>query len=105
MLSSASMPRLCSVLYLYLSLSMLLPARALAQAIPTDVTPLAMIQGAGKSSPLEEQEVTTWGLVTGMTSDGFYLQDPVGDGDPMTSDGIFVYTHDAPPVASGECVR
>jgi predicted extracellular nuclease len=44
-------------------------------------------------------------LVTGVTSDGFYLQDPVGDGDPATSDAIFAYTHDTPTERAGECLQ
>lgn len=36
------------------------------------------------------------GVVTQRTANGFYLQDPVGDGDDATSDGIFVFTSSAP---------
>ncbi|MDB5971595.1 MAG: choice-of-anchor protein [Hydrocarboniphaga sp.] len=36
------------------------------------------------------------GVVTQRSSNGFYLQDPVGDGDEATSDGIFVFTSSAP---------
>jgi hypothetical protein len=68
-------------------------------------TPVGVIQGDGPASPLDKQDVSTWGLVTGLTSDGFYLQDPIGDGDPATSDGIFVFTHDVPSVSVGECVQ
>jgi len=50
------------------------------------------IQGDGERSPLEFASVTTTGIVTLYTANGrdFWLQDPVGDGDPTTSDGILV---------------
>ncbi len=54
------------------------------------------IQGSGPRSPYECQPVTTSGVVTGRISNGFFLQDPVGDGDPSTSDGVFVFTSSAP---------
>ncbi len=60
-----------------------------------DLTPLYAIQGAGDSSPLARQRATTLGIVTGVTPEGFYLQDPTGDGNPQTSDALYVYTHDA----------
>ena len=36
---------------------------------------------------------------------GFYLQDLTGDGDPATSDGIFVFTGSANLVSVGQVVR
>lgn len=66
--------------------------------------PIYQLQGAGLASPYTKQWVDTYGLVTGVISDGFYLQDPLGDGDPATSDGIFVYTQKPPTVGQGECV-
>lgn len=63
------------------------------------------IQGNGTTSPLYQSWIDTFGLVTGVVSDGFYLQDPTGDGDPATSDGIFVYTRQPPTVQVGQCVE
>ncbi len=63
------------------------------------------IQGSGAKSPLQGTTVTTSGVVTKLMSNGFYLQDPVGDGDPTTSDGIFVFTSTAPTVSEGQLVR
>ncbi|MEO1511019.1 MAG: choice-of-anchor I family protein, partial [Planctomycetota bacterium] len=60
------------------------------------------IQGAGHISPFEGQVVTTSGIVTAVDSDGFYLQDPTGDGDDATSDAIFVETGSAPTVVVGD---
>jgi predicted extracellular nuclease len=50
------------------------------------------IQGSGHFSRFADEEVTTGGVVTAVVPTGFYLQDPRGDGDPGTSDGIFVFT-------------
>jgi predicted extracellular nuclease len=54
--------------------------------------PIYAIQGSGFTSPHEGERVTTRGIVTRVAprGRGFYVQDPVGDGNPATSDGIFV---------------
>ena len=68
---------------------------------------IPQIQGSGAVSPFEGQTVVTRGVVTRVTNSGFFLQDPVGDGDGATSDGIFVFTSTAPvaPVAVGNELR
>lgn len=63
------------------------------------------IQGAGHISPLVGQLVITTGIVTAVDDNGFYLQDPTGDNDSDTSDGIFVFTGSAPTVAVGDAVE
>ncbi len=64
-----------------------------------DHIPIHAIQGHGASSPFAGYMVKTAGVVTGRfqgnwptggTFDGFYIQDATGDGDPQTSDAIFV---------------
>ena len=67
-----------------------------------DITPIYEIQGAALVSPLNGSQVTTTGIVTAVDSNGFYLQDPTGDGDNATSDGIFVFTISAPGVNVGD---
>lgn len=59
--------------------------------------PPAAIQGDGPRSPYVNEEVQTSGVMIGRFEghaptdfDGFFLQDPVGDSDPATSDAIFV---------------
>ena len=52
------------------------------------------IQGGGSASPLVNRRVTTSGVVTRLTNNGFFMQDQAGDGNPATSDGIFVFTGD-----------
>src|SRR6185436_935601 len=74
----------------------LLCAAAPAHAQEPPCTPgftIASIQGSDVSSLWQSYFVTTSGVVTavrGGSNAGFYMQMPVGDGDPTTSDGIFV---------------
>lgn len=60
------------------------------------------IQGSGTISPFVGQSVTTTGIVTGLKSNGFFIQEPDAtiDADPNTSEGIFVFTGSAPPAAA-----
>lgn len=59
-------------------------------------TPIPQIQGSGATVALTGTQ-TTEGVVVGDYEGpspalrGFFIQDPVGDGDPATSDGIFVF--------------
>jgi predicted extracellular nuclease len=62
------------------------------------------IQGAGHASALVNQRVATTGVVTAVDSNGFYMQDPAGDGNIATSDGIFVFTGSRPSVTAGDAV-
>jgi predicted extracellular nuclease len=81
---------------------------------PVDVctlpsTPIPSIQGSGAAAAITG-DVTTQGVVVGDFEgaaglQGFYLQDPTGDGDPATSDGIFVFTGNADLVDEGDLVR
>lgn len=54
--------------------------------------PIWAVQGHGSRSPLIGERVTAVGAVTGAfpEMDGFFLQSLEPDGDPATSDGIFV---------------
>lgn len=69
------------------------------------LTPIYTIQGSGAASPVVGQSVTTSGVVTKVNNNGFYLQDPVGDGNPLTSDGIFVFTSTTPTVTAGQLIQ
>jgi len=64
-----------------------------------DFTKIHDIQGNGTSSPLVATSVTTHGIVTGIKSNGFFIQEPDAsiDADPATSEGIFVFTSGPPP--------
>jgi hypothetical protein len=70
-------------------------------APPGAFTPIYTIQGSGTTSPRVGTTETTRGVVTRVNNNGFYLQDPVGDGSASTSDGIFVFTGSRPFVAAG----
>ena len=76
-----------------------------------DVAPLikiGAIQGTGTASPEVGNTVTTKGVVTGRTTAGFFIQEAPADsdGNPLTSDGIYVYTNSAPAasIAIGDVV-
>lgn len=72
-----------------------------------DPVAIHLIQGAGESSPLAGSEVTTPGnVVTAVGPEGFFVQTPAGsdDGDPDTSEGIFVFTGSPFPVTVGDIV-
>jgi len=71
-------------------------------------TPIYQIQGTGPNAAITGT-VTTRGVVVGdfegtAAASGFYLQDATGDGNPATSDGIFVFTGSADLVAIGDLV-
>ncbi len=71
-------------------------------------TPVYEIQGSGPASPLDGSKVSVEGIVTGdfQGNDelkGFFIQDPGGDDDSTTSDGIFVYS--STDVSVGDAVR
>ncbi|MBL29284.1 MAG: hypothetical protein CMM50_17270 [Rhodospirillaceae bacterium] len=63
------------------------------------------IQGSGHTSDFVGDDVVTTGIVTALDSDGFYIQDPLGDGLDETSDGIFVFTGGTPTVVVGDAVE
>ena len=49
------------------------------------------IQGSGDTSPYANTVQTARGVITAKVDGGFFIQDPQGDNDPTTSDGIYVY--------------
>jgi hypothetical protein len=53
---------------------------------------ISEIQGSGLSSPYANTVQTTTGVITKkLANGGFFMQDPAGDGDPTTSDAIYVF--------------
>ncbi|WP_371786081.1 lamin tail domain-containing protein [Streptosporangium subroseum] len=81
---------------------------------PVDPTPgttrIHDIQGSGRISPIVGQNVTNVpGIVTAVrttgSSRGYWFQDPSADADPLTSEGLFVFTGStSPAVAIGDSV-
>jgi uncharacterized repeat protein (TIGR01451 family) len=75
---------------------------ALSVALPPPtVVAIHDIQGSSITSPLAGERVSTIGVVTGVKSNGFFIQAQQGDGDPQTSEGVFVYTGSSLPSAAG----
>ena len=78
-------------------------------------TPIYAVQGNGAASPLVGTEVAIEGIVVGDFQNnasvdngnlnGFHVQDPTGDGDPATSDGVFVYAPGGMDVSVGDAIR
>lgn len=102
------------------------PPDGLAAAVAIDFTVVAADPCAGAYTPIPEIQgsgptlatpgtVTTEGVVIGdyegpsspaVTLRGYYIQDPVGDGNPATSDAIFVFNGaNATAVSLGDSVR
>ncbi|MGJ4730866.1 pre-peptidase C-terminal domain-containing protein, partial [Luteimonas sp. SDU101] len=76
-------------------------AQGIGTILNDDVSTLAIsaIQGSGQRSPYDGMAVATTGIVTGRRNNGFFLQSAPGedDGDPATSEGVFVFTSTTPP--------
>ena len=66
------------------------------------LTAIHDIQGSGSTSPLAGATVSTRGVVTALKSNGFFLQTPDADADtdPLTSEGIVVFTGSTLPAAA-----
>jgi uncharacterized protein len=68
------------------------------------------IQGIGMTGPFVGMTTKTTGIVVGdfQSNDelrGFFLQDPRGDGNPASSDGIFVFDPEGAAVSVGDRVE
>lgn len=92
------MSKLRILLLLVLFIAMIGLNPGLAQAVEYDNPDYTIpeIQGDGFVNTIPSgMYVDTYGIVTADYQDegerGFYVQDPIGDGNPATSDGIFVY--------------
>ncbi|WP_205695580.1 ExeM/NucH family extracellular endonuclease [Conexibacter sp. SYSU D00693] len=75
-------------------------------------TTIAQVQGSGAQSTRVGERVAVEGVVVGDFQgadrlNGLFLQDPQGDGDPATSEGLYVFGNGAstPDVAAGDRVR
>ncbi len=83
---------------------------SVASQCDADFTPVYDIQGSGATAAVTGP-VSTEGVVVADYEGaqpalrGFYLQDLEGDGDPATSDGIFVFDNGANEVSRGDVVH
>lgn len=76
--------------------------------LATTLTTIGQIQGTGSASAYTNQVVATTGVVVGDFQGanelgGFFIQDPIGDGNPATSEGIFI-SNTSYPVNIGDLV-
>jgi len=75
----------------------------------THITPIFEIQGAGHVSPfVDAGDITTQGVVTAIGFRTFWVQDPIGDGNDATSDGLTVFDKRSDTFATisiGTCVQ
>ncbi|MCW7539959.1 ExeM/NucH family extracellular endonuclease [Aquabacterium sp. A7-Y] len=79
-------------------------------AAPQALHDITSVQGSGSLSPLEGRQVTVRGVVTAdfQGNDqlkGFFIQQPVPDRDPATSEGLFVYAPGGTDVKVGDYVQ
>ncbi len=84
-----------------------LPNQVVLEVCSDPFTTIYAIQGSGSASTLDGTEIVTEGVVVADLQSGlrgFNIQDPGGDGDPATSDGVFVYSP-TPDVNVGDLVR
>src|SRR5690606_20495033 len=76
---------------------------ATAEGCGGPTTKIYDIQGSGMATSMGGQTHTVEGVVIGDYQvggrNGFFIQEEVGDGDPATSDGIFIY---APGIADAD---
>lgn len=69
---------------------------------PGSATRIHDIQSAGHLSLHKDQTVSAVeGIVTATLPKGFYMQDPLPDANPATSEAIFVFTSSVPAVGVG----
>lgn len=84
-------------------------ASALAQPVSAarraPVVTIHAIQGRGERSPYTGRRIVTQGVITLVTSNGFFLQERDGENDPRVSRAVFVFTAGAFAVAPRQCVR
>ncbi|CAM5649642.1 hypothetical protein GCM10010329_10100 [Streptomyces spiroverticillatus] len=112
-MTSRSLPRTTAVATLLTTAlaAGLLTGAASASADDAAAAPVRIhdIQGSTRTSPLAGKQVAdVEGIVTGVRtygSKGFWFQDPKGDGNAATSEGVFVFTSSNPTVAVGDAVK
>jgi predicted extracellular nuclease len=89
-------------------LVLLSSAAAHAQSSSPPLLTIPEIQGSGARSRWVRARTTVRGVVTQLTrqASGLWIQDPIGDADPLSSDGIFVLLpEDLPPPEVGDWIE
>ena len=119
-LRSIRRPHLFAALALGIVGSLVATTALIAQDTPPTASlgaiPIGAVQGRGDTSPMVGREVTIEGVVTAVidsesendvaphTDDGWFVQG-ASDGDPATSDALFVIDSGGPPVGQRVRVR
>ena len=114
-LVAAVIPPLALVLSLWVSPSSRAQEATASCPDGATLTAISAIQGSGASSPFTGRTVTAEGVVVGdfqaaEFQNGFFIQAAQGDGNPATSEGLFVYVPQSNPLSSidvrpGDLVR
>ena len=93
-----------------------LPTCTASVSTQAPLTSITSVQGTQSISSLQSQTVTVRGVVVGSFQNsttpttvtqlnGFFIQQPVPDNDPLTSEGLFVFAPNAPIVKAGDYVQ
>ncbi|MGQ0542136.1 MAG: endonuclease/exonuclease/phosphatase family protein [Blastocatellia bacterium] len=82
----------------FLAACFLIGCAFIASATAQKELSIAAIQGEGNLSPVDGQSVRITGIVTSRIKTGFFIQSPddKADGDPNTSEGIYIFTRNEP---------
>lgn len=92
----------------FLSLPLMMSMVPGASAAEPQAASIGQVQGDGARSPLLGQRVSVEGVVVGNFAEGLggvFIQDPRGDGNARTSEGLFVQIQAAMPPTRGQRVR
>jgi uncharacterized protein len=95
-----------------------LPTCSASVSANAPLTAITSVQGSSNTSPLVSQTVTVRGVVVGSFQNsvtpttpsitrlnGFFIQQPVADTDPLTSEGLFVFAPGAATFNLGDYVQ
>jgi uncharacterized protein len=93
-----------------------LPTCSAVVSADAPLSSISAVQGTGSVSPFISQTITVRGVVVGAFQNstspttvtqlnGFFIQQPVPDNDPLTSEGIFVFAPNAALVSRGDYVQ
>jgi uncharacterized protein len=93
-----------------------LPTCSATVSANAPLTNISAVQGTVSISPLLSQTITVRGVVVGSFQNsttpttatqlnGFFIQQPVPDNDPLTSEGVFVFAPDAAALNRGDYVQ
>jgi predicted extracellular nuclease len=80
-------------------------AASIALTVEGPLLAIHDIQGASHVSPHAGEVVSTNGIVTARSTNGFWIQDQNPDADDATSEGVFVFTSSAPTAFVGDAVH